>query len=75
MGTEFSSVWNPVALAELPDGSLYQLGTDGAYHYVPNPATAVGVGVTWTGLDWSGVTHIDDMLQLAAPVGAPLTAQ
>ena len=72
--TELTSVWNPFTLGELPDGSLYSLGTDGAYHFVPNPATVVGVGAVWTGLDWSGVTHISSMLQLPAPVGAPLAA-
>ncbi len=75
VGTEFTSVWDPPALAELPDGSLYQLGDDGAYHFIPNPAIAFGVGMAWTGIDWSGATHIDNPLQLAAPVGAPLTAQ
>jgi hypothetical protein len=72
VGTELSSVWDPPTLVELPTGSLYSLGTDGAYHYIPDLTTAVNAGVTWTGLDWYGATHISSPLQLAAPVGAPL---
>lgn len=72
-GTALASVWAPIQTAELPDGSVYMLGTDGAYHYLTSPSTAFAHGLTWTGTDWAGVTHVSSMLELTAPVGAAYT--
>ena len=74
VGADLPSVWDPMQFAELANGSLYSLGDDGAYHYIPDPSTAFALGMAWTGTDWFGVTHLSSVDQLPGPVGDALTA-
>ncbi len=48
----------------LPDGSVYQLGDDGAYHLIPDVATANAMH-----LDWNGLAQVGS---LDGPVGDPI---
>jgi len=50
----------------LPDGSVYQLDADGAYHWIPDVATANAMH-----LDWSSLQPV---ASLDAPVGDPYSS-
>jgi hypothetical protein len=45
----------------VPSGDVYEFGTDGSYHWIPDVATANAMG-----LDWNALTFEDT---LDAPVG------
>ena len=74
VGVALPTVWDPAPLAELPNGTVYCLGDDGAYHAIPDADTAFAMGMTWAGTDWTGVVHVSNVAQLPAPVGAVYTA-